>query len=292
VPRSPSPHRPAASLGSYTDGSSLTIWGYDGIGYTIVPSRSEIYATDGNVFELDASELADAMTAFLAAYEGDRAVNSLASAPPPNIDCRVLIDGCPPEYAYSVPGAGPAPIPGDGGVPLPPPPASGFVVRRADPTTAATLPSLPAADFDAADLQYVGCSDIAGAIYDATARHRTSRDAVINVLKGALVLRAAVAYETGLKISLGSIQGLSFKLELAAHEQLTSTTQLNILATLYSAYGCWGGAWGTPGSVGGTYFPPVSPVYKTCHTEVWDVSADGGRTWSSRAVQVCEYYMD
>ena len=290
VSRSPEPRRPLASLGSYTDGSSLTVWDAAGTGYTVIPSLSEIHTTNGYVFVLNASELADAMTAFVAAYEGDRAANALASAPPPRSGCGPVITDCPPEYAYSLPGGAPAPIPYDGVSPLPPPSVGGLLVRRADRVAPAALPTT---DFDGAGLQYVGsCADIAGAIYDATLQHRSSRNAVLDVLKGALAVRVAAAYESGLKVSLANIQGLGFKLETAAHEQLSSTTQLNILATLYSAYGCWGGSWGSAGSVGGSYFPPPAPVYKLCHRETWEVSTDGGGSWAPQEVTVCEYYMD
>jgi len=285
-PRAPAAPRPQAGLSSYTNGSELTVWDEDGTAYTLRPSLSEIHSSDGTVFELTPSELADAMTAFVAAHEGDQTSNALAAATEPrNGECAVVPTACL-EYPYDAGGPVPTPVPLDGLSPLPPPGVGGFVARRAE-----SGDSLPSADFDADRLQYLGsCVDIANAIYDATLQHRESRGAVLNVLKSAVSLTVATN-GFSLRVKLANFQSLGFRLENAAHYQLTRTTQLNILAGLYGAYGCWYGGWGS-GSVGSSYLVPPPPVYRSCRREMWFISVDGGSTWTQREVQVCEYYMD
>ena len=281
--RAPSPPRPLASLSSSADASALTIWDEDGTRYTLYPSLSEIHASDGTVFELTATELADAMNAFLAAYEGDQTSNALASPPlPSEPGCGVVLDGCTPEYGYSVGGPGPEPVPDDGTWPTPTPDT--VIVRRVDPG-AATPPS----GGEGASYFVGSCQDIATAIYDANLRHRASRGAVINVLKTAVAVTVA-SNNFDLRIKIANIQGLGFKLETAAHDQLTRTTQLNVLATLYSAYGCWSSSWGSAGTVGGTPVPPPSPLFRNCRKEFWEVYLNGA--YVLREVFVCEYYMD
>lgn len=284
---------PLASFASAVDAATITVYDDYGVGYTLDPARAEIRSSDGYIFELTASDLANATTAFVGAYEGDRAASTLAAAPPPptSTDCELGLSTCDHQWDVSDGGASPF-VPEEGAESSTAPSPSGVLIRRSDAgAPGAPLAAAPDADLGAAPLYLAGgsCQDIAGAIYDATVNHRATRDGVLNVLKGAAAVTVtSVSY--GIRIRLANIQGLAFKLEVAAHDQLVATTQLNVLATLYASYGCWTGSWGS-GTVGGTSVAAPSTISKVCHTETWEISFDGGNTWSKQEVQVCEYRM-
>ncbi|MFL5580809.1 MAG: hypothetical protein ACJ8AO_10575 [Gemmatimonadaceae bacterium] len=287
------PTAPLASFASAVGAGTVTVYDDYGVAYTLDPARAEIRSSDGYIFELTASDLANATTAFVGAYEGDRAAGTLAAAPPPttSTDCELGLSTCDHQWDASDGGGSPF-VPEEGAASSTVPAPSGVLIRRSDAAApGAPLAAAPDADLGAAPLYLAGgsCQDIAGAIYDATAHHRATRDGVLNVLKGAAAVNVtAVSY--GIRIRLANIQGVAFKLEVAAHDQLVATTQLNILATMYASYGCWTGSWGG-GTVGGTSVAAPSIITKVCHSETWEISFDSGNTWNTQEIQVCEYRM-
>lgn len=287
TPRAPRTPVPLASTSSDTDGATVTLWDDYGTGYTLDPVRSEIRVTNGYVIELTSDELADALNAFQAAHESDRAANTFAyAASPTDPYCDLGREMCEWHLDYSLGAPGTAPLPGDGaGVVAPP--AAGFVFARA--TAGELAPSLPGPDGGAGPLYptYWSCADIATAIYDATARHRTTRRNITSVLAGAITLRASVQ-DGQLRFNLASLSGIAWKLELAAYDQVTSSTQLSILASLYNAYGCWGSPWGSAG-VNTATMRLTPTVEKVCHTETWMMHRDGEESYIWVNVQVCEY---
>ena len=136
------------------------------------------------------------------------------------------------------------------------------------------------------------CLDIANAMYGATLRFRSARDIALHLFRewardlievdpatGAPRFRAPNPAQWGMDLSMASIHLATVQLEL------------NVMATLYRAQGCWTGSW--PGLAGGGFGGGGGVGYSIlCHSETgWEISVDGGASWAAldAPVLVCEY---
>ncbi|MBA3579260.1 MAG: hypothetical protein H0W42_04670 [Gemmatimonadaceae bacterium] len=137
------------------------------------------------------------------------------------------------------------------------------------------------------------CLDIATAIYEKMPEYNNSRNTYTNTLKD---LWPPVGWEDGSpRIKLKDYPEVLVALGLAFHRLQSAELELNIMAGLYRASGCWDNTWqdfggvgsasgsGGGGALGGGYS-------LVCHSETWEISYDGGVTWYFFAeVSVCEY---
>lgn len=136
------------------------------------------------------------------------------------------------------------------------------------------------------------CLDIATAIYEKMPEYNNSRTVYTNVLQD---LWPPVGWENGApRIKLKDYPEVLVALGTAFHRMQSAELELNIMAGLYSASGCWNNTWqdfGGVGSSGGGGGGSLGGGYTlVCHSEVWEISYDGGVTWQFFAeVSVCEY---
>lgn len=255
----PAPARSSASFASTLDVGSgtITLWDEGGVGYTLDGARSEIRVTDGSTIELSQSDLATAVNAFVMTLEGDQLSRSLAASPPPtNTACELGWETCERNDLFLVDG---------GGLPV-----IGAPVDGGEQTSFLTQSS---------------CRDIAMSIFDASQTHRQRRTEVTEAYHVAPRLGVG---SVGLRVRFSDLPGAAQRAEVAVANQAKSTTQLNVLAVLYSTYNCWSNSW--PGAVGSTTIPGMPGFTKVCRTSTEDFELSNGII-VRREVTVCEVRM-
>lgn len=126
----------------------------------------------------------------------------------------------------------------------------------------------------------LSCLDISYNIYTTTATWRTKKAAMLDA-----VAKLWTSGSTPDKNDVALAYG-------AAAEFYEKDVQLNVLASWYSLNGCFQNLWpdattnpasAPTGSNGGAV------MIFSCHNEMWEISADGGVTWSPIMVRVCEF---
>jgi hypothetical protein len=148
------------------------------------------------------------------------------------------------------------------------------------------------------------CQNASLAIYAATANWRNARthlDAMAFELNKELMLDAAndlwdLVYGGEVvpePVLAGAVALRLLEFEVAATSLMLFHTQLNILATQYSGFGCWNpgsGNWPLSTSGAATDRTSVgSGMGWGCKFEHWSVSLDGGVTWHDSWPYVCEW---
>lgn len=88
-------------------------------------------------------------------------------------------------------------------------------------------------------------------------------------------------------LRLPSVQDV-VSVDNAAADAMNAQIELDYLAMQYRSFGCWNdNSWDSAPAFGAG----GGGIELNCHSETWEVSSDGGQTWSPIEVQVCEYNM-
>jgi hypothetical protein len=137
------------------------------------------------------------------------------------------------------------------------------------------------------------CVDIARSIYDQTALWRSARDQWARQL---MALLPAVKWDplTGtMAIKRPEMENM-INYDLAVDNLLDKQISLNYMAIQYYLNGCGNNLWpdngqyassGSGGGSGGV----SDGGGLVCHPEMWEISYDGGNTWSPIQVSVCSF---
>lgn len=132
------------------------------------------------------------------------------------------------------------------------------------------------------------CREIARAMWEAKDRYRTRRTGFFNTLIAIVVSKPLEMTAKGPRIVLPNHYNAAVALQMAAAEKATAALDLRILGAMYTMNGCWNTPWpdySAPSSGGGSH----THLNLVCRNEEWEISYDGGRTWQSVQVSVCEY---
>lgn len=282
---------------SVDNGSSVTVWDASGFAFTLDIDRKEIRGQDGVIIGLTAAETAQAASAFLTIVAGDRITAAIESTPPPEDECPPDEPTCldPMASAFEGPSTSTVVIRlvnsragvGEGGR------FGSRLVRRA-PTR--RLPKRTSRESGVQTMSTrdwpSNCLDIANAIYEAMPAYDDTRKVYLNVLKE---LWPFFSFENGApRTSLNEYPEIAMALGTAFYRLQAAELQLNIMAGIYSASGCWNNTWqdaGGPGSTTNTEGSIGGGAYDMdCRIETWEISYDGGLTWYFYAdVAVCEF---
>ena len=298
------PPQPLKSISSIDPSTSeITIVDDDdGTQYTFIPATNEIRVSDGSYIELDASQAAMFAAEFQGTLEMDQIIPSMNSL---TLDCTI-------DYNAAKPGRCPEDqrptlIGGAQGSAQASAPQSGSAVTRttvlwrrttsvpadraqlrastAMRSTLGPVLSLSYGD-PCVDVLNAGASQAAVFTRNRTTAMATARDAVV----GELALRGS---ELVLEKTLpsGSAAAAAVITEIA--DRAAARIAVSILAYVWNTNSCGthvpvaqitlGGAAGGGGGGGGGL---------TCHNEGWEISFDGGETWSPITVRVCQYAME
>lgn len=281
-------------------GANLILDTPDGSFTLNLPDR-ELKDGSGRVIQLTEAQAGELATLYNEISFADDLGNALATSPPPIPMCGEV--PCAPELR-SLDGAGTET--GSGSVRGKHVAGYGrFKVRRR-PAGSSSLETLKTNVIDHGNVMLApggtvnfqgpwACRDIAETIFNVRMQHLASRVSVGRVLSeifasiefavvgGVLVGRAGPAVWVAAQV--GGV----------AAQHMSRSVALSILAWSYSANNCWNNTWpdrssysggfgsGTGGgAVGGFWI-------KECHNEQWEISYDGGVSWSPIVVSVCEY---
>lgn len=296
APTSPdSPLRPpvkALLATSAETGSGITVWDASGLSFTLNVANREIQRGDGLVIELSPEETAQAASAFLTIVAGDQIGGAM------ELDCynnprpacvepyRVMLDE-PSTSAVITRLSGSHPSSQKGG-------RFGTHVLRRGPM-GRRPPRDNGSPFGVEAMSGdwpSSCLDIATAIYEKMPEYNDSRNVYTNTLKE---LWPPLDWEDGSpRIKLKDYPEALIALGLAFHRLQSAELQLNIMAGLYTASGCWNNTWqdfgGVGSSSGGGGGSLGSGYDLVCLIETWEISYDGGVTWYYYGqVSVCWY---
>jgi len=299
------PPRPLKSV-SYIDPytSAITVVDDDdGTQYTLNPATNEIQVSDGSFIELDPALTATFAAAFEGTVETDQIIPSMSNL---SLDCTPYElpgkdgRGCQEEQVVTSPGAqlGTA--------------RSGVKPKR-NATTAATILWRRASSVSAVGSAFDGrpamhtsvdqvfaldfgdpCVDVLNSVapnISVFSQQRTSfLQTIRDIVGGELVSRGGEwAFERTLTSGSGAAAAVLTKLADAASARVS----VSILAYVWNTNSCGthvpvaqvtlgGTGGGGSGGSGGL----------VCHLEGWEISFDGGNTWSPITVKVCQYAME
>ena len=263
--------------------SSITIYDDNGIGYTFDPDAAVIRVSSGETITLSPERAASAANAFQTVALGDQLEADLANLPP---------DDCVPTEHTACPNSGDVSDDGFGG---------GVVLRYVGTDSKShrggrfgfrqrvhsghgSRPGRASVD-EVTTTSHFGypCSDMRNAIMETIPVWREKRKFLSNTLAKIrdLLVSGIPGWET--------IPEAVAAYDQAAYELIRVEIGLWIMASQYSANGCWEREFPASWSSGGYGQSIGSGAYVVCVKEHWDISFDGGRTWSTHEVSVCSY---
>jgi hypothetical protein len=274
----------------------LTVWGDDGTSYTLEVANGVVRRGDGLRIVLSQEQVAMMATAFDGMVNNDRLANAVDLEPAPNADCArggycdasvklgagEVVGSTGTEYSTTIVAeqVGSGNIlarrsTGNGGSSREP----GARIRDVDASTNSDWPP--------------NCVDISRAIHDATGEYRRTRSSVLNTLGDVAATTFEIDQYGRPTIHLPNLQTLGYVLEQQIYAKEMAELTLNVFATMYASYGCWGNnSSNWPASSFGTLNgsgTATGTLSLECHSEEWEISYDGGNTWSPITVTACEY---
>ncbi|NUR34271.1 MAG: hypothetical protein HOQ30_09690 [Gemmatimonadaceae bacterium] len=136
---------------------------------------------------------------------------------------------------------------------------------------------------------FTDCTDIARSIYYETPKWRSARQAYTDALNDLTTKIVPEVDESGnWHLRLPSADDV-LAVDQAGAEAKSKELELDYLAMQYSSFGCWNNtSWDSVHAFTGS---SGSSVALSCHTEPWQISTDGGQTWTDIDADVCEYAM-
>ena len=127
------------------------------------------------------------------------------------------------------------------------------------------------------------CHELAMSIYQATNLYKSIRNDFFGMLRDVFGNPFEIGPDGRPRIDFPNLPDIAMAYDMMARDVLLLHTQLNIMAWMYANQGCWSNYWGV--SWNDTY-----PDYVLACTYEWaDISLDGGRTYRTMRVQVCEF---
>lgn len=134
------------------------------------------------------------------------------------------------------------------------------------------------------------CLDIARALYHAQNGYLNNRGPVLDVIFG-IISSGPITMKDGVPtLNVPDASNTMVALEVAVAEKAASELQLRVIAAQYTMNNCWSNEWSDTALPANGISAPPGYSYQ-CHDEWWEISYDGGDTWSPIEVSVCDYEM-
>lgn len=269
-------------LVSSIDGSIVQIQDeFDGVNYTFNPSERTITHSDGRILDLADDQNIATMNAFHGNVTADATI----------ADVEEL---CTPENPCAEPSF--APVEAE---------PSRVMLRRVDEPTrthrsassrfgirvTGQIPRQFKRSRKSGDITLMTgemCGDLATALRDAGFSYRYNR---VNFVRDGFWSATFVAVGAALRgdLPVGGAVAAKFLGDIVFNQE--KRVSLTILGTLWNSYSCSNqqirvGSFYQGGGGGGGGTPTLD-----CHYESWQISVDGGNSWSNITVQVCEFAM-